>query len=35
VPSHHSPIFQIDPEPAITSGVMGTVTALQAIFDQR
>ena len=35
VPSHHSPIFQIDPKPAITSGVIGTVTALKAMLDAR
>ncbi len=28
VPSHHSPLFKIDPEPAVTLGVEATVTAL-------
>ena len=28
VPSHHSPIFQIEPEPAIRAGVESTVVAL-------
>lgn len=28
VPSHHSPLFKIAPEPAITTGVEATVTAL-------
>lgn len=28
VPSHHSPLFKIDPEPSVTLGVEATVTAL-------
>ena len=28
VPSHHSPLFKISPEPAITAGVESTVVAL-------
>ncbi|MFT5573966.1 MAG: amidohydrolase [Cryomorphaceae bacterium] len=28
VPSHHSPLFKIDPEPAVTTGVESTVLAL-------
>jgi hippurate hydrolase len=32
VPSHHSPIFEIDPEPAIRTGVTATVIALQELM---
>jgi hippurate hydrolase len=32
VPSHHSPIFQIDPEPAVRTGVTATVVALQELM---
>jgi metal-dependent amidase/aminoacylase/carboxypeptidase family protein len=28
VPSHHSPLFKIDPEPAVRAGVESTVLAL-------
>jgi hippurate hydrolase len=28
VPSHHSPLFKISPEPAVTAGVESTVVAL-------
>lgn len=28
VPSHHSPLFRIAPEPAVTAGVESTVVAL-------
>lgn len=28
IPSHHSPLFTIEPEPAVTNGVHATVTAL-------
>lgn len=28
IPSHHSPLFRIEPRPAITTGVFATVTAL-------
>jgi hippurate hydrolase len=32
VPSHHSPIFEIDPEPAVRSGVTATVIALKELM---
>lgn len=32
VPSHHSPLFKITPEPAITSGVEATVLALMDLM---
>ena len=35
VPSHHSPLFQITPEPAIESGVMATVVALRELMPAR
>jgi hippurate hydrolase len=28
VPSHHSPLFRISPEPSVTRGVESTVVAL-------
>jgi len=28
VPSHHSPIFKIEPEPSVTAGIEATVMAL-------
>jgi hippurate hydrolase len=28
VPSHHSPLFKIQPEPAVTAGIEATVLAL-------
>jgi hypothetical protein len=28
IPSHHSPLFKIEPQPAVISGVHATVTAL-------
>ena len=28
IPSHHSPLFKIEPQPAITTGVHATVVAL-------
>ena len=31
VPSHHSPLFKISPEPAVTAGVESTVVALAGI----
>lgn len=34
VPSHHSPIFKIDPEPAVRTGVEATVTALMALMKK-
>ena len=32
VPSHHSPLFEIKPEPAVVSGVMATVSALRELM---
>lgn len=34
VPSHHSPLFKISPEPAVTAGVEATVTALQELMPK-
>lgn len=34
VPSHHSPLFKITPEPAITSGVEATVLALLELMGK-
>ena len=34
VPSHHSPLFRIDPEPAVTLGVEATVTGLLELMGQ-
>ncbi|MEM9207747.1 MAG: amidohydrolase [Pseudomonadota bacterium] len=33
VPSHHSPLFKIAPEPSVTAGVESTVIALLSIFN--
>ncbi len=33
VPSHHSPLFKIEPEGAVTLGVEATVSALLELFD--
>jgi amidohydrolase len=33
VPSHHSPLFRIDPEPAVTLGVEATVTGLLELLQ--
>ncbi|GAB3277500.1 amidohydrolase [Parahaliea aestuarii] len=33
VPSHHSPLFKITPEPAVTLGVEATVTALMDLLQ--
>lgn len=33
VPSHHSPIFKVLPEPSVTAGVESTVTALIALMS--
>lgn len=33
VPSHHSPLFKITPEPAVRSGVEATVVALRELLD--
>jgi len=32
VPSHHSPLFKITPEPAVTAGVEATVLALMELM---
>lgn len=32
VPSHHSPLFKVVPEPSVTAGVESTVTALLALL---
>lgn len=34
VPSHHSPIFKISPEPAVTKGVEATVIALMELMKR-
>ena len=34
VPSHHSPLFKISPEPAVTKGVESTVVALLALMRE-
>ena len=34
VPSHHSPLFRILPEPAVKAGVESTVVALMALMQQ-
>jgi hippurate hydrolase len=34
VPSHHSPLFKISPEPAVKSGVESTVVALLALMQE-
>jgi hippurate hydrolase len=33
VPSHHSPLFKIEPEPAVTAGVESTVVALLELMS--
>jgi len=33
VPSHHSPLFKISPEPAVRAGVESTVVALKALMQ--
>ena len=33
VPSHHSPLFKISPEPAVTAGVESTVVALMELMQ--
>ena len=35
VPSHHSPFFRIEPEPAVTAGVEAMVVAARALLDSR
>ncbi|XOV87549.1 MAG: amidohydrolase [Pseudomonadota bacterium] len=35
VPSHHSPVFRIAPEPAVESGVIATVIALRELMPAR
>lgn len=34
VPSHHSPLFKISPEPSVKAGVESTVIALQALMAE-
>ena len=34
VPSHHSPLFKISPEPAVTAGVESTVIALMTLLPK-
>ena len=34
VPSHHSPLFRISPEPSVTKGVESTVVALKALMQE-
>ena len=34
VPSHHSPLFKISPEPAVTAGVESTVVALMELMGE-
>jgi hippurate hydrolase len=34
VPSHHSPLFKISPEPSVTKGVESTVVALKALMQE-
>mgnify|MGYP001812070330 FL=1 len=34
VPSHHSPLFRISPEPAVTAGVESTVVALLTLLQE-
>ena len=34
VPSHHSPLFKISPEPAVTAGVESTVVALMELMSE-
>jgi amidohydrolase len=35
VPSHHSPLFKISPEPAVTAGVESTVVALMELMGEK
>ena len=35
VPSHHSPLFEIAPEPAVRSGVTATVIALRELMTAK
>ncbi|MFQ3358746.1 MAG: amidohydrolase [Porticoccaceae bacterium] len=35
IPSHHSPLFKIEPEPAITSGIQATVLALFELMPKQ
>ena len=34
VPTHHSPLFKISPEPAIRAGVESTITALMTLMGK-
>ena len=35
VPSHHSPLFRISPEPSVKAGVEATVLALLELLEKR
>lgn len=35
IPSHHSPLFKIEPEPAVTRGVQATVIALMELMPAK
>jgi amidohydrolase len=35
LPSHHSPLFQVEPRPAVISGILGTVIALRSLMQNR
>ena len=35
IPSHHSPLFKIEPEPAVTSGIEATVIALLELMPKQ
>jgi hippurate hydrolase len=34
VPSHHSPLFKVLPEPSVTAGVESTVVALMELMSE-
>jgi amidohydrolase len=34
VPSHHSPLFKVEPEPSVTAGIESTVIALQSLMAE-
>lgn len=35
VPSHHSPLFKVEPEPSVRLGVEATILALRELLDKR
>jgi len=35
VPSHHSPLFKIEPQPSVTRGIEATVLALMDLMGQK